>query len=229
VLDFKGYGWMLVDGTRMTVQVGIMSLVLAIILGLIGAGMKLSGSRLARAIAETYTTVIRGIPELVLLLLVFFGGTVLLQKLVKLFSDVGYVEVDAFTAGMCTIGFVYGAYATEVFRGAFLAVPKGQIEAAHACGMNRWLTLRRIVLPQVWRFALPGLGNVWLVLLKATSLISVVGLEELTRKAQIAYGATRQPFTFLAASAVIYLGLTIISMIVLQVAERRAARGVRMA
>lgn len=229
MIDLKGYGWMLVDGTGMTLKAGLLALAVAILLGLVGAIAKLSPSRLLRGVADTYTTVIRGVPELVLLLLVFFGGTILLQKVAAGFGHEGYVEVNAFGAGVLTIGFVYGAFATEVFRGAIQAVPKGQIEAAMAAGMNRRLILTRVLLPQVWRFALPGLGNVWLVLLKATALMSVVGLEELTRKANIAAGATRQPFTFYVLAAFIYVGLTAVSMVVLQHMERRANRGVRRA
>lgn len=229
MIDLKGYGWMLVEGTGMTLKAGLLALGVAILLGLVAAIAKLSKSKALRGVADTYTTVIRGVPELVLLLLVFFGGTILLQKIAAGFGHEGYVEVNAFVAGVLTIGFVYGAFATEVFRGAILAVPKGQIEAAMAAGMNRGLILRRILLPQVWRFALPGLGNVWLVLLKATALMSVVGLDELTRKANIAAGATRQPFTFYLMSALIYVGLTAVSMVVLQHMERRANRGVRRA
>ena len=227
MLDLKGYGHLLIDGAWMTVAAGLLSLAVAILLGLAAAAAKVSGSRLVRVIADTYTTVIRGVPELVLLLLVFFGGTILLQKLFQLFGNDGYVEVNAFCAGIGTIGFVYGAFATEVFRGAIQAVPKGQLEAARACGMNRWLVLRRVLLPQMWRFAIPGLGNVWLVLLKATSLMSVVGLDELTRKSYVAAGATKLYFVFLLMAALIYLLLTIVSMLVLQYIERRANRGVR--
>jgi His/Glu/Gln/Arg/opine family amino acid ABC transporter permease subunit len=227
MFDLKGYGHLLIDGARMTIVAGLLSLAVAILLGLVAAAAKVSRSRLARFVADTYTTVIRGVPELVLLLLVFFGGTVLLQKLFQLFGNDAYVEVNAFFAGICTIGFVYGAFATEVFRGAIQAVPKGQLEAARACGMNRWLVLRRILLPQMWRFAIPGLGNVWLVLLKATSLMSVVGLDELTRKSYIAAGATKLYFVFLLMAALIYLLLTIISTLVLQLIERYANRGVR--
>ena len=227
MLDLKGYSHLLIDGAWMTIGAGLVSLAVAILLGLVGAAGKLSRSRAARLIAGTYTTVIRGVPELVMLLLVFFGGTILLQKLFQLFGDDSYVEVNAFFAGIFTIGFVYGAFATEVFRGAILAVPKGQLEAARACGMSRWLVMRRILLPQMWRFAIPGLGNVWLVLLKATSLISVVGLDELTRKAYVASGATKLYFVFFGMAALIYLLLTIISMLLLQVIERYANRGVR--
>jgi len=227
MFDLKGYGHLLIDGARMTIGAGLLSLAIAILLGLVAAAAKLSGSRLARIVADTYTTVIRGVPELVMLLLVFFGGTILLQKLFQLFGDDAYVEVNAFFAGIFTIGFVYGAFATEVFRGAIQAVPKGQLEAARACGMNRWLVLRRVLLPQMWRFAIPGLGNVWLVLLKATSLMSVVGLDELTRKSYVAAGATKLYFVFLLMAALIYLLLTIVSMLLLQRIELFANRGVR--
>ena len=227
MLDLKGYGHLLIDGAWMTIGTGLVSLAVAIVLGLIGAAGKLSGSPVARLVAQTYTTVIRGVPELVMLLLVFFGGTILLQKLFQLFGDDSYVEVNAFFAGIFTIGFVYGAFATEVFRGAILAVPKGQLEAARACGMSRWLVVRRILLPQMWRFAIPGLGNVWLVLLKATSLVSVVGLDELTRKSYVAAGATKLYLQFFTIAGLIYLLLTIISMLLLTQIERYASRGVR--
>ena len=229
MLDLKGYGHLLIDGAWMTIVTGLLSLAVAIFLGLIAAAAKISKSRLARVIADAYTTVIRGVPELVLLLLVFFGGSVLLQRLFQLFGDDSYVEVNAFFAGVGTIGFVYGAFATEVFRGAIQAVPPGQLEAARACGMSRWLVVRRILLPQMWRFAIPGLGNVWLVLLKATSLMSVIGLDELTRKAYVAAGATKLYFAFFVMAALVYLLLTIISMLLLQRIERYANRGVRQA
>lgn len=127
------------------------------------------------------------------------------------------------------MGLAFGAYAAEVFRGALEAVHQGQVEAARAYGMSRWLAFRRIVLPQVWRFALPGLGNIFLVLLKDTSLVSVIGLEEIMRKTAIAVSFTKQPFTFYLAAAVIYLLMTIVSMIGLQLLERRASRGIRRA
>jgi len=225
----RDYAWMLLPGFAMTVLVGLASMALAILLGLVGATGKLARSFIARASATTYTTVIRGEPELILLYLVFYGGGNVLQKIAGLFGYTGYIEVNPFVAGVFTIGFAYGAYATEVFRGAILAVPKGQLEAAKACGMNRWLVLRRILMPQVWRFAIPGLGNVWLVLLKATALMSVVGLDELTRMGFIAAGATFKHFTFFAVVALVYLLLTTASYPVIQWAERAANRSVRRA
>jgi polar amino acid transport system permease protein len=224
-MDLHGFGWMLGVGLWMTIRVALASVAVGLVLGLIGAAMKLSGSRAARAVAGGYTTIIRGVPELLLLLILFFGGTMALQRIFELLGHDEYVEVSAFGAGVATLGFVFGAYATEVFRGAILAVPPGQIDAARAVGMGRVLRFRRILLPQVWRYALPGLGNLWMVLLKDTALISVVGLDEIMRKASIAAGATREPFTFYAAAALIFLGLTVVSMAALQYSENRAGRG----
>ncbi|HJP23042.1 MAG: ABC transporter permease [Alphaproteobacteria bacterium] len=224
-MDLHGFGWMLGVGLWMTIRVALAAVAVGLVLGLIGAAMKLSGSRTAQALAGGYTTIIRGVPELLLLLILFFGGTMALQRIFELLGHDEYVEVSAFGAGVATLGFVFGAYATEVFRGAILAVPPGQIDAARAVGMGGLLRFRRILMPQVWRYALPGLGNLWMVLMKDTALISVVGLDEIMRKAAIAAGATREPFTFYAAAALIFLGLTIVSMAALQYAENRAGRG----
>jgi len=229
MFDFKGYGHFLIDGTIMTVTVAIVSMIGAILLGLLGASAKLSLNRIARELGRAYTTIIRGVPDLVLLLLMFYGGTVLVQWLACLFGHPGTIDINAFITGSFVLSFIYGAYATEAFRGAFLAVPKGQIEAAKACGMSRWLMFRRIQLPQVWRFALPGLGNVWLVLLKGTAIISVVNLEELTRKAQLMNGPLKMPFSIYFAAALIYLGLTALSETALREADRRARLGERAA
>jgi len=222
-----GYEDQLWIGLKMTIGVASLSLLVGLVLGMLGATAKLSSNIFARKLADTYTTFVRGIPELILLLILFYGGTILAQKLFSALGSEEYVEIDAFTAGVLTLGFVFGAYATEVFRGAILSIHKGQIEAAQAIGMNRLQVFRRIMLPQVWRFALPGIGNLWLVLLKDTALISVIGLDELMRKTYVAAGSTQDPFTFFAFAAVIYLTLTAISMAVLQTAEKRLTRGVK--
>jgi len=229
MFDYKGYGHFLIEGAQMTIIVAVLAMALTVAMGLIGALGKLSRFRWARVLADLYTTIIRGVPELVLLLLIYYGGTVLLQHLGTLFGREEPIDINAFVAGVLVIGFIYGAYATETFRGAFQAVPKGQIEAAMACGMNRNQIFWRIRLPQVWRFALPGLGNVWLVLLKATSLMSVIGVEELTRKADLAKAPTREPFTFFISAAFIYLVFTAISDFGRHWAEKRANVGVRRA
>ena len=218
---------MLWDGLQITLLVGICALLAAILMGLIGAWGKLSPNRVARTAANTYTTVIRGVPELLLLLIVYYGTPTLIQDVAE---DFGYdiiIDVNPFVAGVMTLGFIYGAFSTEVFRGAILAVEKGQIEAAYAGGMSRTQMVRRILLPQVWRFALPGLGNVWMVLMKATALISVIQLPELTRNAGIGAGNTKLPFSFYFAVSLIYLGITIVSMLGQQRIEAWARRGVR--
>ncbi len=220
---------MLAEGVRVTIQVAIAAMLVALALGLIGAGAKLSNSPAARGVANTYTTVIRGVPELLLILLVYYGVPTLIQDTADAFGIEILIDVNPFVAGFLTIGFIYGAFATEVYRGAFQAVPKGQIEAAHAIGMTRFLAFRRVILPQMWRFALPGLGNVWMVLIKATALISVIQLPELTRNADIAARAVHRPFTFYFAASLIYLAITVVSMLAQHRAEAWANRGVRRA
>jgi len=229
LLDLKGYGWMLGDGLQLTLLVGVCALIVAMVLGLLGAWGKLSHNRVARAAADTYTTVIRGVPELLLILLVYYGTPTLIQDVLEGFGHDVVIDVNPFIAGVMTLGFIYGAFSTEVFRGAILAVPKGQIEAAYAAGMSHTMMVRRVLLPQVWRFALPGLGNVWMVLIKATALISVIQLPELMRNADIAARAVRLPFTFYFAASLIYLGITVASMIGQQRIEAWARRGVRSA
>jgi His/Glu/Gln/Arg/opine family amino acid ABC transporter permease subunit len=226
-MGLQGYGWLLLDGAKLTVLVGLSSMTIAIFLGLIASWGKLTSARFARAIASTYTTVVRGIPELVLILLVYYGVPTLIQDIASAAGADIIIDLNPFTAGVGTIGFIYGAFATEVFRGAYLAVPRGQIEAARAMGMSTALTFRRVTLPQMWRFALPGLGNVWMVLIKATALISVIQLPELMRNADIASRATRMPFTFYFAASILYLLITVASMLFQQKAESWANRGVR--
>ena len=216
---------MLRDGLELTLAVGLGSLAVATVLGLLGAWGKLSSSPTARGVAGTYTTVIRGVPELLLILLVYYGTPTLIQNIAQSFGHDIIIDVNPFIAGVITIGFIYGAFATEVFRGAVLAVPKGQLEAAQAYGMSRSQVVRRVLLPQVLRFALPGLGNVWMVLIKATALISVIQLPELVRNAQIAAGSTRQPFTFFFATAMIFLGITVVSTMVQHRLEAWSNRG----
>ncbi|MFQ5466787.1 MAG: ABC transporter permease [Kiloniellaceae bacterium] len=229
MLDLKGYGWMLWDGVQMTVLVGVGAMGLALVMGLLGAWGKMSRSKAGRAAADVYTTVIRGVPELILILIVYYGTPTLIQDIAERFGADIIIDINPFVAGLVTIGFIYGAFSTEVFRGAFQAIDRGQIEAARAIGMSQMLAFRRILLPQVWRFALPGLGNVWMVLIKATALISVIQLPELLRNADIAARAVRQPFTFYFAASLIYLAITIVSMLALQRAETWANRGIRRA
>jgi His/Glu/Gln/Arg/opine family amino acid ABC transporter permease subunit len=230
VLDFHGYGWVFWAGTKITLLVGLSAAPVVLALGLIGAWGKLAGNPIARSLAGFYTTIVRGVPEFVLILLVYYGITILVQHLLSLATGGEVlVDIDPFTAGTLTLGVIYGAFATEVFRGAFQALDRGQIEAGRACGMSRTLAFRRIMLPQAWRFAIPGLGNIWLLLIKATALMSIVQLPELMRMTDVAARAVRMPFTFYFAASIIYLLITIVSLQVFQRAEAWANRGIRRA
>lgn len=225
MLDLQGYGWSLLEGAWLTTELALLSLVIATVLGMVAALAKLSRGRVTFAVATLYTTVIRSIPDLVLMLLIYFGGQVMVNKLARSFGYDGYIDVDPFIAGVLTLGFIYGAYMTETFRGAILAVPFGQLEAGYAFGMRRRQVFFRILLPQMVRHALPGFGNNWLVLLKATALVSIIGLNDMVRKATIAAGATRQPFTFYLAVALGYLAFTTVSVVLLRWAEQRYSVG----
>ncbi len=227
LFNLEGYGASLLEGALMTVVVGLTAMAVAIVLGLLGAWGKLSGSGVARFATDTYTTIVRGVPELIMLLLVYFGVPTLIQDTSAALGHEVVVNLDPFTAGSLTIGFIYGAFCTEVFRGAFQSVPPGQIEAARAAGMHEILTFRRIRFPLAMRYALPGLGNVWMVLIKATALISIIQLDELMRNARIAANTTHKPFTFYFVASLIFLLITILSMWGQKHAERWANRGVR--
>ena len=230
MFDLQGYGpSILIEGTLVTINVSLVSLAIAAVLGMVGALAKLSGQPLATGAASVYTTVIRGIPDLVLMLLIFFGGQVFINQMAPLVGYDDYIDINPFIAGVITIGFIFGAYMTETFRGAILAVPRGQIEAGYAYGMTGPQVFRRVLLPQMVRHALPGFGNNWLVLLKTTALVSIIGLDDMVRKAALAAGATRQPFTFYLVVALDYLVLTTISILVLRWAERRYSAGFRRA
>ena len=225
MLDLKGYGPSLLEGSLLTLEVAMASLAIAVVLGMTGALAKLSKSPVARGFATVYTTVIRGIPDLVLMLLIFYGGQVFVNKFGAMLGYEGYIDINPFIAGTLTIGFIFGAYMTETFRGAILAVPGGQLEAGHAYGMRPSQVFFRILLPQMMRHALPGFGNNWLVLLKTTALVSVIGLNDMVRKANLAAGATREPFTFYFATAIGFLVFTTVSILLLKWAERRYSVG----
>lgn len=227
MFSLHGYGPIILQGTVVTLQVSIASLVVSMFLGIFGALAKLSKSKILHFGAQTYTTIIRGIPDLVLMLLIFFGGQVFINRMGPIFGYEEYIDINPFIAGVCTIGFIFGAYMTETFRGAILAVPAGQLEAAHAYGMNRLQVFSRILLPQMVRHAIPGFGNNWLVLVKATALVSIIGLDDMVRKAAMAAGATRLPFTYYLVVAIIYLMITTISIYLLTWLENRYSAGFR--
>lgn len=216
----------LLRGAWLTIGVALASLALALVLGLLGATAKLSDSTFWRRAATVYTTLIRGVPDLVLMLLIFFGGQILVNAAARALGF-DYLDIDPFAAGVVTLGFIFGAYFTETFRGAMLAVPAGQIEAGRAFGMSGWTVFRRITAPQMVRFAMPSFTNNWLVLVKSTALVSVIGLNDMMQRAGQAAGATRQPFTFYLAVGVLYLAITTLSTVLLHAVERRFSRGVK--
>lgn len=217
----------LLEGAAVTLGVALSSLLIAALLGLLGALAKLSRSRIAQSVAGLYTTLIRGVPDLVLMLLVFYGGQIAINTVAPMLGHEDYIDIDPFVAGSLTIGFIFGAYLTESFRGAFLAVPAGQREAGLAFGMSPARVLWRITLPQMLRHALPGISNNWLVLIKSTAIVSIIGLSDLMTRGQQAAGTTREPFSFYLAVAVIYLVFTSVSELAFSWAQKRLAIGVK--
>lgn len=223
----SAYYLAILQGAVMTVGVSLAALLVAVLLGLAGAAAKLSGRPVLKALATGYTTLIRGVPELVLMLLVFYGGTIGLNHLLELVGSEATVDINPFLAGVLTIGFIYGAYMTETFRGAILAIPKGQVESAWAFGMGRGQAFARITAPQMVRYALPGFTNNWLVLIKATALVSLIGLQEMTYLAKQASAATRSPFAFFLFTAGLFLLYTSVSLYLLRRLNARYSLGVR--
>lgn len=223
---FHGYLPAILDGLYATLSVSLTSLLIACVFGMLGALAKLSASRTARTVATAYTTLIRGLPELVLMLMLFYGGQILINDVADRMGW-DYIDINPFIAGTTTMGFIFGAYLTETFRGAILAVPKGQLEAGYAYGLSRREVVSRILLPQMIRHAVPGFGNNWLVMIKASALVSIIGLDDMVHRANLASAATREPFTFYAAIALIYLTITSLSVAGLTLLEKRTSLGVR--
>jgi len=208
----KGWGDELFFATLMTVAVSIAAMLIGILFSLIFTPLKLSKSFYLRLIANSYTTFVRGIPELLIIYLFFFGGSASLMFVAKLFGYNGYIEINAFITGAFSIGIISGAYSTEVFRGAVQSIDRGQFEASKVLGLKKPIYFFKIILPQILRLAIPNLNNVWQITLKDTSLISVTGLVEIMRQSYIAAGSTRDPLFFYSLAAVLYLVLTILSL-----------------
>ncbi|AIN16686.1 amino ABC transporter, permease, 3-TM region, His/Glu/Gln/Arg/opine family domain protein [Yersinia rochesterensis] len=223
-----GYSKLIFEGALVTLELALCSVLLSVIIGLIGAGGKLSSNRLLSGLFECYTTLIRGVPDLVLMLLIFYGLQILLNSITE---SLGFeqINIDPLSAGIITLGFIYGAYFTETFRGAYMAVPAGQIEAARAFGLSSSQIFRRIMFPAMMRYALPGIGNNWQVILKATALVSILGLNDVVKATQLAGKGTYQPFFFALVAGVVYLIFTTISNGVLLWLERRYSHGVKRA
>lgn len=222
--DPPGWGSRLLTGLIASVEIAVGAFGLGFLIGIGGAYGKLYGGPVLRDLLEVYTTVVRAVPELVLILLLYFAGTDLVNRLLTAF---GYapVDINGLVAGIGVLGVVQGAYSTEVLRGAILAIPQGQIEAARAYGMSPGTMLRRVTLPAMLPFAIPGLANLWLIATKDTALLAVVGFDELTQTTRTAAGATKAYFTFFIAAGVMYLALTLCSNTVLARVERWARRG----
>jgi His/Glu/Gln/Arg/opine family amino acid ABC transporter permease subunit len=216
------YAPLLARGSLVTIALAVLGFALATVFGGLGAAGRLGGGRVLQAAVLAYTTVVRGVPDLVMMLLIYFGG----QRLTNLAAGLlgmERVDVSPFVAGVLALGFVYGAYLTETFRGAYLSVPVSQIEAARSLGLRGLRLQRLVVLPQLTRMALPGTANVWQVLVKATALVSVIGLQDLVGLADAAGKTTREPFVFFSAVLLVYLGITWVSTQLFARAERRTA------
>ncbi|EMP4870211.1 histidine ABC transporter permease HisQ, partial [Acinetobacter baumannii] len=202
------------------------SLLLSVIIGLIGASSKLSNIKALRYIATAYTTLIRSVPDLVIMLLLFYSLQLGLNQITEALQ-MDQIDINPFVAGVITLAFIYGAYFTETFRGAFQSVPRGQIEAAMAYGMTPWQVFHRVLFPQMMRFALPGIGNNWQVLIKATALVSIIGLTDIVKITQDAGRSTMQLFFFSIVAAAIFLAITTVSNLILIWLERHYSAGVR--
>lgn len=226
----RGWGVPMLLAAGMTLAVASCGFLLGSVFGALAAAAKLSGNRVAAVLADAYTTILRGIPDLLVIYLLFFGGSALVTWLGReIFSSPGVLTPPAFAVGALALGICNGAYQSEVFRGGYLALAKGELEAGRAMGMPRWTLFRRIIAPQVLRFAIPGLGNCWQLCLKESALIAVTGLAELLRQSQIGAGSTRQPFSFFLAAGILYLAITTVTSWLFGRAEKRALRGFRRA
>jgi polar amino acid transport system permease protein len=217
VNDLAGYGPQLLAGAAVTLELAVAALAIGLALGIAGAALKLAPVAWIRAPVTLFLNLLRGVPEFLILLIVYFGSA-------EVLGDA--LSPGPFAGGALALGLVFGAYASETFRGAFLAPAKGQVEAARAFGMRPTQIFFRVRLPQAWRFALPGIGNLWQGLLKDTALVSVLPVEETLRKAGIAANNTHHPFPFYLAALALYLAFTTISNPIFALLERRARRGV---
>ena len=227
LLAFGDTGWgdELFYATLMTIAVAITAMLIGFFFALIFTPLKLSKNKFLNLIANSYTTVIRGVPELLVIYLFFFGGSAAIMFVASIFGYGEYIEINAFMTGAFSIGIISGAYSTEVFRGAIQSIDKGQFEAANVLGLGKFGKFFKVILPQTLRLALPNLSNVWQITLKDTSLISVTGLVEIMRQSYVAAGSTRDPLFFYSFAAVLYLLLTFLSMKLINKLEVKYSRG----
>ena len=221
----NGWGDELFYATLMTIAVSISAMIIGFIFAAIFTPLKLSKYNSLNLIGNIYTTVIRGVPELLVIYLFFFGGSGAIMYVASIFGYNDYIEINAFITGSFAIGIISGAYSTEVFRGAIQSIDKGQFDAAKVLGLSKFTQFYKIILPQMLRLAIPNLSNVWQITLKDTSLISVTGLVEIMRQSYVAAGSTRDPLFFYSFAAVLYLLLTFLSMKLINKLEVRYSRG----
>jgi polar amino acid transport system permease protein len=223
-LSSPGWGLNLLWGLGNSILIAVGAYTIGLLIGICGAYGKLYGGPITRDMLEVYTTIVRAVPELVLILLLYFAGTDLINRLLE---AMGYapIDINGLLAGIGVLAVVQGAYSTEVLRGAILAIPQGQVEAARAYGMAPGLMLRRITLPAMLPFAIPGLANLWLIATKDTALLAIVGFSELTQTTRQAAGSTKAYFTFFLAAGVLYLALTLFSNVIIARVERWSRRG----
>ncbi|MFC6487715.1 ABC transporter permease [Nitratireductor sp. GCM10026969] len=221
----EGWGDDIASGVAVTVSLALVTLPLGLVLGFVVALGKRSAEPTLRLSANIFTTIFRGLPELLTLFLVYYGAQIAIQQVVQAAGGETYIEINAFAAGMVALGAVFSAYASEVFVAAFSAIPNGQYEGAYALGLSRRRTMRLVILPQLIRVALPGLSNLWLILLKETALVSVIGLSDILRQTGVAARTTGESFLFYGTACLLYLALALISSIVLSSVERRVSAG----
>ncbi len=218
----SGFIWQILAGTVITLELAATACVFGLVFGMIGALLESIQTAWLRYLTTSVIFLIRGLPELLVLFFIYFGCTTILNEILGY-----YVDISPFVAGVIALGSIFGAYASQVFRGAFLSIERGQLDAASALGLTRMQTIINIQLPQAWRHALPGLGNLWLVLLKDTAIVTLIGLSDLMNQAKLAASTTQQPFTFYLIAAGIYLIITSFSQTILNYLNRYANRYVQ--
>lgn len=227
LLSWGPEGWLddIAHGVFITVSLAFATLPLGLLAGFFIALAKESSEPTLRLAGNIYTTIFRGLPELLTLFLVYYGAQMGFQSLIKLFQPDAAVDVNSFIAGMVALGVVLSSYASEVFLSAFKAIPRGQYEGGYSIGLSKGQTMRLVVLPQLIRIALPGLANLWLVLLLNTALVSAIGLSDILRQAGIAARVTREPFLFFGLAALLYLALAVVSSYGIKTIERTVGQG----
>lgn len=220
----EGWGDDIASGVGVTVSLALATLPLGLALGFIIALAKQSAEPSLRLAANVYTTIFRGLPELLTLFLVYYGAQIGIQQLARLIDPEAAVEINSFVAGMVALGVVFSSFASEVFLSAFRAIPVGQYEGGYSVGLGRWQTMRLIIVPQLIRIALPGLSNLWLILLKDTALVSVIGLSDIIRQSGIAARVTKEAFLFFGIACLLYLALAMLSSVAFSAIERWAGK-----